>query len=557
MTVAAARVEPLPAVATLRDLFLDWSAQPSDDIVTVFDNGRAGIVELDRGTVIERAAAAAAALASAGVTAGDRVLLLASTEPSFLFGLWGCHLLGAVPVTAPPSDRGGAGRGRLASIAARARPVAVVTGPTTGDVGIALPSIDPLAAAPASELPIADVAPDAPALVQFTSGSTTVPRGAVISHRAMLHNLAATTARFGVLPGETGVSWCPLYHDMGLIGGVIWPLYAGIVNVLVPADNVVKAPLSWLRTLSELAAVITTTPNFALELVCRRLRTASDAYDLGHLRNIIIGGEPVAADTVARFVELLAPSGLDPAAMHAAWGLAETTLLATSRPGGIVAARLDRARMEADGVAVAASGAGDSDAIRIVSLGHPVEGCDVRIVGPNGEALPEDRRGEIEVRTTSCMSGYLDDPEATAAAFAPDGYLRTGDIGIVSGGELYVLGRSKELIITGGRNVLPTDVEAVALTVDDVRSAVAFGVERDGTERVVLLIEARRNESDTVKAVRRAVTAALDLVLTDVVVARRGAIPRTSSGKVMRAAARESYVAERQRELRDALTDSA
>jgi acyl-CoA synthetase (AMP-forming)/AMP-acid ligase II len=480
------------------------------------------------------------------------VLLSASTTRSFLVALYGSYLIGAVPVPAPPF---GVSRGaeRLARIVSTARPAVVVDadeaheGVATVDAGPAV-AIDAHAGASAGAVravldAVPTVDPESPALLQFTSGSTLAPRGVVISHRALLENLAATSERFRVEPREVGVNWCPLYHDMGLIGGVMWPMYTRLINVLMPPERVVMNPISWLQTLSETKSVITTTPNFALALLNRRLRRPSDAFDLRDLRHVIIGGEPISPGVTSTFCELLAPSNLRASAMHPAWGMAENTLMATSARGGVRVHSVKRDALERQGRAVDASPS-SSESRDVVCVGRPLVGTEVRVRRADGELAGGGDVGEVELRSTSLLSGYVGGEEEAAGVLSVDGWLRTGDLGYVHREELYLLGRSKELVIVGARNIVPTDIEDLVATIPRVRSGsvAAFGIPEGGTEALVVVAEVRGDDGTLERQVRQLLAGALDIVPRRVVLTTRGSLPRTSSGKLMRGLVRERHL---------------
>jgi fatty-acyl-CoA synthase len=277
-------------------------------------------------------------------------------------------------------------------------------------------------------------------------------------------------------------------------------------------------------------------------MVVRRLRGQTPDLDLQGVRAIVNGAEPIDPDVVRDFLRILEPCGLSPAAMWPSWGLAENTVLATICKGGMRLDRVDRQCVERKGWAVPASkGAEEAE---IVCLGKPVRGTDLRVVDEDGGALPERYVGDIELRSTSLMDGYFEEPGATSAAFR-DGWLRTGDVGYLAADELYIVGRRKDLVIVGGRNIAPQDVERVVDRLADVRPGctVAFGVRGEaGTEELVVVVEVRGAVDGLCGRVARVCRETLDVIPRHVAVAEAGQVSKTSSGKLQRHRARALFL---------------
>lgn len=501
---------------------------------------RDGGSAIGRDALREAAGGVAQSLHEIGVRSGGRVVMALPTGIDALATFWACQAMGAIAVPAPPPDRRESGRAhaRLVTLVAASGAAAIVTTPDrSGEFGV--PNVHPGEAAELPEAPLVDEA--APAIIQFTSGSTGTPRGCVLSHRAILANAIGVTGRFGVFPGEAGTSWAPIFHDMGLIGGIVWPAYAQIDAMLVPPELFVRSPTVWLRAMTATKSVVTTASNFALALVNRRAHAVAGLdLDLSSLRTLVIGAEPIDPHVVNRFVKELEPYGLDPAAIHAAWGMAETTVLTTSRPGGLRTIPVHRGSLREGRLVLALDG---EDTVELVDLGAPLDGDEVRVVDDDGSPLPPDCVGELEVRSSSQLSGYWGDEDASPVS--ADGWLRTGDVGFVRDGGVVVVGRKKELIIAAGRNIVPHDVERVATKAVGraMADAVAFGVPRNGTEAVVIVIEGRGDDGEGDElAVTRACSDELDVVPLQVVFVERGALPRTSSGKLQRLEARDRYL---------------
>jgi fatty-acyl-CoA synthase len=384
------------------------------------------------------------------------------------------------------------------------------------------------------------VAPHEPALIQLTSGSTGHPRGVVLSHASILHHLAAISAELP--PGENPreVTWLPLHHDMGLIGGLLYPLFnAFTVNVLSPLAFR-SDPFLWLRTMSDVRATCTPGPPSAYAIATRlAAKAVEQKLDLSALTCAMIGAEPIAPKLLRDFAAAFAPCGFRPEAFFPVYGLAEATVAVTF-PTPMVATvvdRVDRLLLERERLAVIAEPG--PDALELVGVGRPLAGTELRILR-DGEAAGEREEGEIHVRAPSLMDGYLDDPAATAEALDEDGWLRTGDLGYVARGSLFVTGRAKDLIIKGGHNLLPAPIEEIAGAVEGVRAgcvaAVGVASRQRATELLVVVAETKLDEAEHAQLGRRVREAlsARGIDADRVVLVAPGTIPRTTSGKVRR-----------------------
>jgi fatty acid CoA ligase FadD32 len=405
----------------------------------------------------------------------------------------------------------------------------------------------------------------APAYLQYTSGSTRDPAGAVITHEAVVTNVLQGSVAFGVDQDSTCVGWLPFFHDMGLMLMVCLPAVIGARSVFSTPFDFVAHPKRWLEQLASHPSVITAAPNFAFEYLIDRLSEADRAtLDLSGVRVVMNGAEPIRATTVERFQELFGPCGLAPAAHRPSYGLAEATVFVTTSAVDEAPRITSFSRLGLmTGRATAPSG--DADRIRLVSAGTPV-GQHVCIVDPlDSVARPDGEVGEIWVRGRNVAVGYWGQPERSAEVFEAhlvgggdrfhaDGWLRTGDLGVRHDGELYVTGRLKDVIIVDGKNHYPQDIEE---TVQEAHPAVrvgrvaAFGLPADeGGEAIVVVFERARGEAaaavdagEIARAVRRAVSAAHDLKLRDVQVLVGSRVLRTSSGKIARSANRQRYLA--------------
>jgi fatty-acyl-CoA synthase len=504
-----------------------------------------------------RAREVAAALRDRGLAPGERVALILAEPEQFVPAFLGVMRAGGVPVPLYPPAAPGSLDGYLTAarhvVAAAQASYLVAGGATAG-------TLAPLAAGStlralvgygelegdADRAPATPVDLDAVAFLQFTSGSTARPKGVVLTHRNIAANCRAIMVDgLRARAGDLGVSWLPLFHDMGLIGFVLAPILHRQPVTLLPTRAFARNPTVWLRTISRHRGTVTFAPNFAYGLATRRVRDGELAgLDLSCLRVAGCGAEPIQAETLRAFAERFAACGFRADAFRPSYGLAESTL-AISLGRGIPVDRVDREAL-AEGRAEPRA---DREAVELVGCGRPFPRHRLRIVEPaTGAALPPRAVGEIVVRGPSVTDGYAGDPAATAEARL-GGWLRTGDLGYLADGQLFVCGRRKDLIVVNGRKYAPQDVEWAAGAVEGVRagSVVAFGLPAEGGQRelVVVVAEARRGAPAERVAldVQRAVHRALALPVDRVVLVEPGALPKTSSGKLRRASARARYLA--------------
>jgi fatty-acyl-CoA synthase len=527
---------------------------------------RGGAVTFVVGNRVERvgwdrlhddAVALATALQARGVGPGSHVALLGPTTRALVTAIEAVWLAGATLVVLPLPMRMGSLEEFVAQTRARiaaADVSLVVVDPDLAGFFEPQPGDPPLVlltdlVAPAGwsyDRPKDD--PSALAVLQFTSGSTADPKGVMLPHHTILANLDAACAAAAVDP-ETDVlvSWLPLYHDMGLIGLLTIPMITGCDLVLGAPQDFLAAPARWLEWISAFGGTGTAGPNFAYALATRALGRAS-GLDLSRWRLALNGAEPVDPATVEAFCVAAAPFGFDARAAFCAFGMAEVAIAgAFPEPGsGMRVDVVERDALERAGRAVPA-GAGGSVSRRLAVLGRPVPGLEMRVCDPATGAVLGDREvGELEIRGTSVTPGYYRRPEATAAAFHGE-WLRTGDLAYLVDGELVVCGRIKDVIIVGGRNVFPEDIERAVGAVAGVRAGnvIAFGVTgRRGRESVVVVAETREADTGRLRsAVARRVLDAVGVPAADVVLVPPGTLPKTSSGKLQRARCRERYLA--------------
>ena len=397
---------------------------------------------------------------------------------------------------------------------------------------------------------------DAVAFLQYTSGSTSAPKGVVLSHANLLHNLEHVRRSFEQSEETLSVIWLPPYHDMGLIGGILQPFYANYLAVLMSPLDFLQRPFRWVQAVSRYRATTSGGPNFAYDLCARKVTPEQvSTLDLSNWRVAFNGAEPVRADTHRRFVETFAPAGFQPHAFFPCYGLAEATLLVS---GGSVTAPPVVASFDAEALQqrrVSLNGA-SSAGYQMVGSGRTLSDQQIVIVNPETKQLcPPDQIGEIWVAGPSVAQGYWNRPEHTAQTFraflADNGagpFLRTGDLGFLHNGELFVTGRLKDLIIVRGRNHYPQDIER---TVEECHPALrpgcsaAFGIDRDGEEQVVVVQEVNlKVEVDLpalAQTIRQAVAMEHELQLHAVVLIEPRTIPKTSSGKIQRHKCRQEF----------------
>jgi acyl-CoA synthetase (AMP-forming)/AMP-acid ligase II len=514
------------------------------------DGTRLGYAE-----VLERARGVAGALQRLDLAPGDRVALVLPTAPSFFDAFFGVMLAGFVPVPLYPPVRLGrldeyhertaamlrASGARLVLSDRRIRRL-LGRGVAAASVDLGCEAVDALEPAPAE--PVA-IAPDDLAFIQFSSGTTVAPKPVRLTHRQVLANVDAIRAAIlsahpeGPSLTHVGVSWLPLYHDMGLVGGVFVALSHPSDQVLIPPELFVTRPATWLRAISRWRGTTSPAPNFAYGLCADRIRDEELAgVDLSSWLVALNGAEPVTPGVLQRFVDRFAPLGFRPEALTPVYGLAEASLAVTfsSLRHPFRSTCFDRGALVDEGVARRSD-----DGLPLVSVGPALPGFGLRIADDAGAELGEGRLGRVWVRGPSLMQGYHALPDATSAALR-DGWLDTGDTGFLEGGELYLFGRAKDVIVLRGRNYAPQDVEHAIDDLAGVRTgcSAAIGVVGDGGEELVVLVERRAARDDDALAdrVARRVTERTGLVAARVVVLEAGTLPRTSSGKIRRAEAR-------------------
>lgn len=509
------------------------------------------------GDLADAARRAAGALSDLGIAPGDRVGLLGSTTPDLVAAVFGCWISGAVavPLAVPL---------RLTSVDALAEEIRSRANKARISVLAVDDAIRPLVPLEGIDAPVIDLsdvrtkgrdagygspAPDDPALIQFTSGSTASPKGVVLSHRTLISNGHAARDHTYMTPDDVCVSWLPLYHDFGLIGLTLWPVLVDMQTYLMPPETFIGSPKRWLHAMSRYRATITAAPNFAYGLAARALRNSHDGIDLSPLRIAANGAEPVDSETMDQFIEASAPTGFRPEALMGVYGLAEGTLGVSSPPPLETPPPwwVNGHRLAEDGV-VDEVDESTPGARPLVSVGHPIPGVEIAVRTPDGEPLADGTVGEVWLLTEHVMLGYWDDPEATAETLV-DGWVRTGDLGVMGPDGLYITGRLKDMIIVAGRNLYPEDAERATTRIPGVRkgNAVAFGIVRKAREGLVVIAETRLvgdEAAGLAKQISTEVRKAMRVAADHVVLLVPGSLPKTPSGKLQRALTRKLYEAE-------------
>jgi fatty-acyl-CoA synthase len=520
----------------------------------LLENEDGGEETLTYGALHEDARLIAGGLRDRGIERGTTVAVMLPTGLDFLRTFQGILLAGGIPVPLYPPTR----MDRLKEYAER-------------QSGILRDSAAPLLVTPPSARPIAQLLEDppalvtpeellgyrgpspalpddgsAPALIQYTSGSTGRPKGVLLTHQNLLANIQAIAAGLSARPTDVGVSWLPLYHDMGLIGSWLFCLVQGFPIVLLSPLTFLARPERWLWALHRHRGSLSGAPNFAYELCARRISEGSiEGLDLSSWRCALNGAEPVSPDTLARFSKRFAPRGFRNEAFLPVYGLAENSVALCfpplERPPRVDT--IDRQRFSEGGTASAPEG---PNPLRFVAVGPPLPGHEIRIVDDQERTCPERVIGRLLFRGPSMTPGYFKNEEATRAITKEGGFLDSGDLAYMADGEVFVTGRLKDLIIKAGRNLVPQEIEELAASVEGIRKGcvVALGVTdaSSGTEKLVVVAETREADHEPLAAaVRETIAGGLGLPPDEVRLVPPGAIPKTPSGKIRRRATLDLY----------------
>jgi fatty-acyl-CoA synthase len=533
--------------------------------------GPEGPVLVGWNQIHDEARAVGAALQARGLVPGDHVAVLGPTSRNLMTIVRGCWMAGIASMVLPLPMRMGSLDAFVESTRSRIRHgdaklvliddlladfyTAVAGDPPIVPMGSVLRGAPNVPSSDALEIPEHD--PERLVILQYTSGSTSEPKGVMIPDRVLTANVDAACAAAELTPGEVMVSWLPLYHDMGLVGFLALPMTKGVNLVQAAPQDFLGHPGNWMQWISDHGGTATAGPNFSWVLATRALKRMKD-LDLSSLTLALSGAEPVDPKAVEAFVAEAARFGFPAGGVFPAFGMAEVAIAGSFpvRGRGLVVDTVDREVLETHRVAkpIDIDGPADLDlrARQLPLLGKAVPGLEMKVVDRDThETLPERHVGELLLRGTSVTPGYYKRPDATAALFDGE-WLCTGDLAYLLDGELVMCGRIKDVIIVGGRNVFPEDIERAVGPLDGVRAGnvIAFGMEGyKGKESVVVVAEVRLNEtSGDLDAVRSHIhERTLDvcgLPPRDVMLVQAGTLPKTSSGKLQRAKCREEYLAE-------------
>ncbi len=533
--------------------------------------------ELTFGDLDRRARQVAAGLRGLDVGPGQAVGIMLPTCLDYFAAFFGTQMAGAIPVPLYPPAR-------KSQIEDHLRRQAGILETSQATVLVTFTDVLPLARLLRAQIPglrkvvtvpdlsggggaspdpdaLPEVKGDDIAFLQFTSGSTGQPKGVTLTHANLLANLRSIGKAVDMGPGDVVVSWLPLYHDMGLIGSWMGSLYFGLPLILMSPLTFLARPSRWLWAIHRHHGTLSPAPNFAYELCVRKVEAEEiDGLDLSSWRYALNGAEPVSPDAMRHFTERYAPYGFNPKALAPVYGLAESSLALAFTPvgRGPVLDTIDRETFQRTGRAkpVPPNAPNAANALRFVSCGFPVPDHEIRIVDDGGNEAVERQEGRLEFRGPSATSGYYRNPEATARLIRDhkEGWLDSGDRGYIAAGEVHVTGRVKDIIIRAGRNLYPHELEEAVGKIPGIRKGcvAVFGSPEPetGTERVVVLAETRLagtrdTDEDALETMRQAIQeVAIDLLGTpaeDVVLAPPNSVPKTSSGKVRRAASRDLY----------------
>ncbi|MES1192113.1 MAG: amino acid adenylation domain-containing protein [Steroidobacter sp.] len=518
-------------------------------------------------------------LQSLGMT-GERAVLMHSPGPDYVLALLGCFYAGVVAVPAyPPRFNRPMERIRDLVMNADAR-LALTTDAALkrmqphleGERGLSQLTWTATDALPedisADDWRQPDISADSLALLQYTSGSTSSPKGVMITHACFRNNVSSMAQALNATPDDRMVTWLPPYHDMGLVGGLLSALFVGMETVVLAPSVFLQRPLRWLSAIAEHRATISGGPNFGYELCARRItKSQSEQLDLSSWRVAFCGAERVRTDTLLQFARHFSVSGFKPEAFAPCYGLAEATLAVSFSAGGLRYADTDTyqpvSRIETD----------DATKPLLVSCGQAVPNVHVKVVDTQTlQPVKDGEVGELWVQSNAVAVGYWNKPQLSAEVFrahlagdTTTTYLRTGDLGFIQQGELYVLGRLKDLIIIRGVNVYPEDIEALVERIHDglrPAGAVAFSIDRDDEEQLIVVQELNPGVKDmdfeeVASKIRSVISEVMQLAVQQVILVAPGGVPRTSSGKVQRRRCRELYLAQQLEVVHDSATQSS
>ncbi len=500
-----------------------------------------------------------------GLNKGDRVALVAETNPEFIKFFYACQYSGLIPVALPASVKIGAHSTYVAQLqrlleASHAEVAVASEGylPFLKEAGegLGVRMVDQPEAfhdLPANDLPLPTISPADIAYIQYTSGSTRFPRGVVIEQRTAMANLQAIRQGLELSNKDRFMSWLPFYHDMGLVGFVLVPMSAQVSVDYLDTREFAMRPRQWLNLMTQSRATISFAPSFGYDLCARRVRENDlKNYDLSNWRVAGIGAEMIRPQTLQHFADLLAPCGFDQRAFLACYGMAECTLGVSFSPlnTGFTTHYIDSNHLSDHHHAVLMDeNEQEGRGRHFVNCGKPLSNFEIEIRDDDGAVLEDWHSGVVHLRSPCIMSGYFNLPEETSHALCGEGWLNTGDIGYTVDEVLTITGRKKDLIIIRGRNIWPQDLEHIAETQPEVRvgEALAFSApDHEGEELCVLVVQCRETDPTKRNNLVRRLTALLRMEMSldcSVELVPIHSLPKTSSGKLSRAKARLDFIA--------------
>ncbi len=544
-----------------------YQSRPEKTVLTLLTTGQPD-QSISTSQLVQGAAGYAQTLQAHGIQPGEVVILILQHGLDLVYAYFGCILHGAIPSIMPfltekllPERY----RADLAALVSVTQPAAIITYPDfESEVRAALKPGDsvrlvllctqanPPCPPNFDQLPGLLRTPQDIVLLQHSSGTTGLQKGVALSHQAVHHQLQSYSKAIRLNEQDVIVSWLPLYHDMGLIAGFLMPILLGIPLVLMSPFDWVRSPVRLLQAVSRYRGTLSWLPNFAYNFCAQKIRARDlEGIDLSSWRAVINCSEPMRWESQQNFLQRFQPYGLNPAALCTCYAMAENVFAVTQ--GGIdspvTVEAINRDALQTRRSAPLA--AADEAAVYMLSAGRPIEGVSIQIRDEDGNPLPERSIGEIAIQSHCMLSEYYHRPDATAQALV-NGWYRTGDLGYQANGELYITGRKKDLIIVGGKNIYPQDLELLAMEVPGVHMGrvSAFGIFNDetGTEDVVIVAETDAQTPAEREAIadqiRQVVTRGSAIALHHVYIVDRHWLVKTSSGKTARSANKEKYLAE-------------
>jgi fatty-acyl-CoA synthase len=548
-------------MTTLIDRALRWVHERPDDTALVFiAGGKETSITYRR--FFAHAAACAQSLHTSSISAGDLIVLVGEHSEAVLVSFWGALQLGAVPSIFPfLSDKLDPDRyfASVRELVSRSEVRAVLASPSVlSGLAAALNGLDvrllPLTAPepdPSLTMNVPLVSDSgSTAFLQHSSGSTGQQKGVMLSHRAVLNQIDSYSRAITLTQSDVIVSWLPLYHDMGLIAGFIMPLVAGVKLVLMSPFEWVRQPAMLLHAIHRHQGTLCWLPNFAYNFLAQRVRdNLLNGINLSSLRAVINCSEPVYAESHRLFLDRYRAYKLPETALATCYAMAENTFAVTQSRIGTTP-RTDRVNSNTL-LSERHAAPDETSTLTFVSCGVPIPGCQVQVVDKHGSPLSERYVGEIILRSDSMLNGYHRHPDATSLAFV-NGWFYTGDMGYLADGELYITGRKKDLIIVGGKNIYPQDIENLLNDIPGLHPgrSVAFGVPspQTGTEDIAVAAEVNTDDidarADIMREIRSRVAQTLDVAVRYVHLVDAKWLIKTSSGKVARAANRDKFIQE-------------